>query len=88
MFDALGVSDLDLSCADWEARMLEGAVPSSQTLADRLIAKGYIGMLVWRFAPGVGSDDINLALWNWGSDGSGRVILTDDEGRRWRAPAS
>ena len=85
---ALGVSDLDLSCPAWEAEMLEGAVPSSQALADRLIAAGYTGMLVRSFAVGAGADDINLVLWNCGPNGSGRVVLIDDERRLSRGPAS
>ena len=85
---AVGVSDLDLSCPAWEAEMLEGAVPSSQALADRLIAAGYTGMLVRSFAVGAGADDINLVLWNCGPNGSGRVVLIDDERRLSRGPAS
>ena len=85
---ALGASDLDLSCPAWEAEMLTGAVPSSQGLADRLRTEGYTGMLVRSFAAGVGSDDINLVLWDWGSNGPSRVILIDDESRLSRGPAS
>ena len=85
---ALGVSDLDLSCPAWEAEMLEGAVPSSQALADRLIAAGYTGMLVRSVAVGAGADDINLVLWKWGPNGPGRVVLIDDDRRLSRGPAS
>ena len=86
--EARGVSDLDLSCPSWEAEMLEGAVPSSQALADRLIAEGYTGMLVRSFAAGAGSDDINLVLWDWGSNEPCRVTLIDHERRLLRGPAS
>lgn len=78
---AMGVNDLDLSCPAWEAEMLKGAVPSSQALADRLVAEGYMGMLVRSFAVGAGPEDNNLVLWNWSSDGPSRVIPIDDEGR-------
>ena len=78
---ALGVSDLDLSCPAWEAEMLEGAVPSSQALADRLIAAGYTGLLVRSFAAGAGVDDINLVLWKWGASRPSLVVLIDDERR-------
>ena len=61
---AMGVNDLELSCPAWEAEMLKGAVRSSQALADRLIAEGYIGMLVRSFAVGAGPGDIVLVLWN------------------------
>ena len=83
---ALGVSDADLSCPYWEAEMLEGAVPSSQALADRLIAAGYAGMLVRSFAVGAGVDDINLVLWKWGASRPSLVVLIDDESRLERRP--
>ena len=63
---ALGVSDPDLSCPSWEAEMLEGAVPSSQAPADRLIAAGCTGLLVRSFAAPTGADELNRVLWKWG----------------------
>ena len=78
---ALGVSDLELLCPNWEAEMLKGKVPPSQALADRLIALGYAGMRVQSFAAGAGPDDVNLVLWNWGTARPSRVILIDDERR-------
>ena len=78
---AVGVNDLELLCPNWEAEMLKGKVPSSQALADRLIALGYAGMRVQSFAAGAGPDDVNLVLWNWGTVGPSRVMLIDDERR-------
>ena len=85
---ALHVDDSELACPSWEAEMLEGAIPSSQALADRLIAAGYVGMLVRSFATGTGSDELNLVLWNWGEDRPSRVTLIDDEGRLTGGPGS
>ena len=68
--------------------MFEGVIPSSQALADRLVAAGYVGMLVRSFAAGASPDNINLALWCWGSGRPSRVTLIDDEGRLSRGPAS
>ena len=86
----LQVNDHELVCPEWEAEMLDGSLPASQTLADRLISAGYAGMLVRSFAVGAGSEDINLVFWKWGSERPCRVILIDDEGRlasgsRWRS---
>ena len=69
--------------------MLEGRVPASQALADRLIEAGYVGILVRSFAAGTGVDGFNLVLWNWGNDRPSRVTLIDDEGRlsRGREPS-
>ena len=85
---ALKVSDSELACPAWEAEMLEGRVPASQALADRLIEDGYVGMLVRSFAAGTGVDGFNLVLWNWGNHRPSRVTLIDDEGRlsRGREP--
>ena len=77
---AMGVNDLELSCPAWEAEMLEGAVPSSQALADRLIAEGYMGMRVRSFAVGSGAGRYQsgaLALeFRWAEP-----CHPDDEGR-------
>jgi len=78
---ALAVSDSELVCTAWETEMLEGKVPASQALADRLIDAGYAGMLVQSFAAGTHDDEFNLVLWAWSHDRPSRVILVDDEGR-------
>ena len=85
--EALGVSDSDLECPAWEAEMLDGKIPSSQTLADRLIAMGYVAMRVRSFAAGSDAGDINLVLWRWGTDLPALVTLVDDEGRLSRGSA-
>ena len=89
VFDALdvsrreeyAVSDSDLCCPNWERDMLDGSIPLSQALADRLIADGFAGMRVQSFARGAGPEDINLVLWRWGARRPHRIVLIDDEGR-------
>lgn len=76
-----GVEEIDIACPFWEAEMLEGALPPSQALADRLVAAGYAGMQVRSFAAGAGAGDVNLVMWKWGNDRPARVVLIDDEGR-------
>lgn len=78
---ALGVTDEDLRCPNWEREMLEGSVPASQKLADRLVAAGYVGLRTPSFAQGAGPDDLNLVLWRWGDQLPSRVLLIDDERR-------
>lgn len=63
--------------------MMEGATPSSQALADRLIAAGYVGVLVRSFATGTSADEFNLVLWNWATTGQARY-----PDRRPRPPVS
>ena len=78
---ALSVLDSHLQCPAWEAEMLAGDIPASQTLADRLIAAGHVGMRVRSFATGASADDLNLVMWRWGSERPVRVVPIDDEGR-------
>ena len=78
---AFGVTESELRCETWESEMLEGRVPPSQVLADRLIAAGQVGMLVPSFARGASVDDFNLVLWRWGPEPPARIVLIDDEGR-------
>ncbi len=61
--------------------MLDGPVPPSQALADRLISAGIVGMLAPSFAVGAGPEDLNLVIWKWGFQRPYRVILIDDERR-------
>ena len=79
--ETLGVGDSDLESPAWEAELLDGKVPSSQMLADRLMAMGYLAMRVRSFAAGSDAGEINLVLWRWGADMSALVALVDDEGR-------
>ena len=89
IFDAMNPSqraahlgtDFELSCPDWEREMLDGAIPASQMLADRLIAAVYLGMRVQSFALGAGADDLNLVFWHWSNRRPSRVVVIDDEGR-------
>lgn len=78
---ALGVTEADLACPTWEAEMLTGSVPATQALADRLIAAGYVGMLVRSFARGAAPEDRNLVVWKWDGTLPARMLLIDDEGR-------
>ena len=79
--EAQEVVEEELRCPNWEREMLAGIIPASQRLADRLIAAGYLGMRVQSFAPGSGTNDLNLVLWRWGNQLPGKVVLVDDEER-------
>lgn len=78
---ATGAAEADLACPTWEADMLEGSVAASQHLADRLIAQGYLGMLVRSFGTGAGERDLNLVMWRWGDGRPARVVPIDEEDR-------
>jgi len=71
----------ELDCPSWNQEMLEGKVPASQQLADRLVAKGYVGILVRSFAHGAGPEDMNLVLWKWTKRRPYKVTLFDPDHR-------
>ena len=76
-----GVQAEDLDPPDWRRDRDRGRIPACWTVADRLIARGYAGMLVPAFFRGAGPDDRNLVLWTWGDSLPSRVQLIDAEGR-------
>ena len=89
IFDTLGssqrtrhaVTDIELRCPDWEQKMLDGGIPASHALAERLVAAGYVGMRVRSFATGAGPDDLDLVFWRWGDRLPSRIKLVDDDHR-------
>lgn len=76
-----GVSAAEVACPSWNREMLQGKVPASQRLADRLHAAGYVAMLVPSFVRGAGDGDHNLVFWQWGEDLPSRVRVIDDHRR-------
>lgn len=76
-----GVRAEDLDPPDWRRDRDQGRIPACWTVADRLIARGYAGMLVPAFFRGARPDDRNLVLWTWGDSLPSRVHLIDTEGR-------
>ena len=75
-----GVRAEDLDPPDWRRDRDRGRIPACWAVADRLIARGYAGMLVPAFFRGAGPDDRNLVLWTWGDSLPSRIQLMDAEG--------
>lgn len=75
------VSEDELDCPSWNEQMLDGKIPASQQLADRLLARHYAGMLVRTFARGAGLNDMNLVLWKWTKRRPHKVTLFDPDHR-------
>ena len=75
------VLEADLACPTWEADMLERGIATSQRFAERLVAAGYVGMLVRSFAIGAGKEDLNLVLWRWGDAYPASITVIDEEDR-------
>jgi len=75
------VSKDELECPSWNEQMLDGKIPASQHLANRLLARNYAGMLVRSFARGAGPNDMNLVLWKWTKRRPHKVTLFDPDHR-------
>jgi len=75
------ITNSELDCKNWRAEMLAGAIPASQSLAERLIKTGYVGMIVKSFANGAGLDDFNLVFWKWRTRKPYKVTIIDPERR-------
>lgn len=86
IFNALDANDLsefqieeqDLD-GPWEDIISRGETPKSHVIALRLKKAGYAGLLVRSFAFAAITDDVNLVLWNYGSELPRKVEVIDDE---------
>lgn len=74
-----GISLADLDNPYWKQIALRGETPSTQRLADRLIAEGFAGMLARSYARSATASIVNLVLWRWGPDLPHQLKLIDDE---------
>lgn len=72
---------LEMMACAWANALIEGTRPASWAIHERLRAAAIAGILVPSFAPGAGSDDRNLVLWDWGPDLPRKVAVYDPSGR-------
>ncbi|MDP0927961.1 RES domain-containing protein [Paracoccus onubensis] len=75
------ITRAELSADDWRIRMREDGKAPTQTLSDRLITDGFVGMRVQSFAKGATEADLNIVLWKWDNAPPAQLALIDDEGR-------
>ncbi|POR50317.1 RES family NAD+ phosphorylase [Bosea psychrotolerans] len=81
---AIAAEDFDadlLAAPSWRDEVKANGKSRTQSFAQRLMAKGYRGLLVRSFAAGAGANDLNLVLWAWSDAPPAQLILIDDEGR-------
>lgn len=76
-----GMDDSALGDQGWRDEMKATGLARTQAFSQRLIAKGFHGLLVQSFAPGASADYMNLILWFWGPQAPSRLTLIDDERR-------
>ena len=82
------VSEDELECPSWNEHMLDGKIPASQQLADRLLARDYAGMVVRSFARSAGPEDMNLVLWKWSKRRPYKVTVFDPDHRLPQKPSN
>ncbi len=87
LLKAMDSSMQQLSCA-WEDLATQGLMPPTWLLAEQLKAQDVAGALVRSFAPGCGSQNQNLVLWNWSDSEPHAVRVIDDFGRLPKTPES
>ena len=75
-----GVCAADLAADDWRLRMAQGEAPT-QTLAKRLIEKGFCAMIVPSFARNTAPGARNMVIWRWSDSLPARLAVIDPEGR-------
>ena len=73
------MAEPESDCPTWKEDMHERGLSDSQALANRLIAAGYAGMRVRSYIENATLDHVNLVLWDWGDEDSGRLVLLDDQ---------
>ena len=78
---AFGMTPEDLASATWRDEMIATGKSATQAFAQRLIAAGYVSLLVPSYARGAAPTDLNLVLWRWGDATPNRLILIDAENR-------
>lgn len=78
---AEGYDETQLAANSWRDEMEAKEEARTQAFARALIRKGYQGLLVRSFAPGVTEHDLNLVLWRWGDATPSRLTIIDDEKR-------
>lgn len=82
--EQFGINSASLGDSGWRDHMRNQGRSFAQILAERLIEDGHQGLLARSFAHGASETDLNLVLWTWGSSGSVRLTLIDDEARLTR----
>lgn len=75
-----GISEAEMACA-WELMVAMGLRPPTWSMADRLIADNYSGILAPSYAKNTPPTAKNMILWNWADLPPHQVILIDDDGR-------
>ncbi len=86
---ALAAYDLtpeDLADDLWRWRQHHRQPVPTQRLAEKLVADGYVGILVPSYAIGTQNTDKNMVLWRWGAKRPARLVLNDTEHRLGAAP--
>ncbi|MFN4100798.1 MAG: RES family NAD+ phosphorylase [Pararhodobacter sp.] len=78
--ESRGMTLQRLADSGWRSAMLDGRTVPTQDFSKALMAEGFAGLLVRSFAKGTSEADLNLVLWQWGSEDC-LLQVVDDENR-------
>lgn len=81
---ALGIGEAIHRC-EWRDMLDKGLAPETHRLRDRLLRKGFHGVIYPSFISPGGTC---VALWRWNAEGAPRLEIVDPDGRLPKTPAS
>ena len=74
-----GMSAASLADPGWRAAMLDGRAVATQDFSRRLVAEGFVGLLVRSYVKGAAQTDLNIVLWHWTRDGCALDVIDDED---------
>lgn len=82
--NSLGIA-ADIHRCEWRAILDEGRMPETHALRERLLERGFDGVIYPSFMSPGGTC---VALWRWNGEGEPELVVIDPDGRLPRTPAS
>ncbi|WP_245594988.1 RES domain-containing protein [Gemmobacter nectariphilus] len=74
-----GMPAASLADPGWRAAMLDGRAVPTQDFSRRLVAEGFVGLLVRSYVKGAAGTDLNMVLWHWTRDGCALDVIDDED---------
>lgn len=74
-----GMSAASLADPGWRAAMLDGRAVATQDFSRRLVAEGFVGLLVRSYVKGAAETDLNIVLGHWTRDGCALDVIDDED---------
>ncbi|WP_170766694.1 RES family NAD+ phosphorylase [Ruegeria lacuscaerulensis] len=79
VLEQYGISEGAIADPGWRSKLLGGQIVPTQDFASRLIADGFVGLLVRSYAKGASLTDFNIVLWRWSGDDCALRVVDDED---------